>query len=182
MLRGAVVKGFGRGSRELGIPTANMDAKLLEEPLAKLEAGIYAGWAQVEGYPVMKCCLSIGWNPFFKDVKEKTVEPHIIHEFPELFYGKDLRVLVAAYLRPELDFSGLDALIQTIKEDIELSAEQLALPPLDALQRRSEFEAAVPPVAAAAGAGGAAAAAADAVDGGGPAASAPARAQQPTSA
>lgn len=49
MLRGEVIKGFGRGSRELGIPTANLDTEALEASgaLAGVEAGIYAGWATV---------------------------------------------------------------------------------------------------------------------------------------
>lgn len=46
-------------------------------------------------------------NPFFKDVKAKTVEPHIMHEFPEPFYGATLTLLVCAYMRPELDFDSL---------------------------------------------------------------------------
>lgn len=29
-IKGTVVKGFGRGSRELGIPTANLDSKSLQ--------------------------------------------------------------------------------------------------------------------------------------------------------
>ena len=29
-IRGTVVKGFGRGSRELGIPTANLDSEALQ--------------------------------------------------------------------------------------------------------------------------------------------------------
>ena len=31
-LKGTVVKGFGRGSRELGIPTANLDSASLQVP------------------------------------------------------------------------------------------------------------------------------------------------------
>ena len=31
-LRGTVVKGFGRGSKELGIPTANLDSDSLQVP------------------------------------------------------------------------------------------------------------------------------------------------------
>ena len=77
LLRGEVVKGFGRGSRELGIPTANLDTEALEASgaLAGVEAGIYAGWATVwprEGAgagagaaalaPVVhKMVMSIGW-------------------------------------------------------------------------------------------------------------------------
>ena len=77
LLRGEVVKGFGRGSRELGIPTANLDTEALEASgaLAGVEAGIYAGWATVwpredagagagaaAPAPVVhKMVISIGW-------------------------------------------------------------------------------------------------------------------------
>lgn len=61
-LRGVVVKGFGRGSRELGIPTANLDAESLGSALDGVEAGIYAGWASVGTSPVVhKMVMSIGW-------------------------------------------------------------------------------------------------------------------------
>ena len=51
LLKGTVVRGFGRGSKELGIPTANLDTAALEASgaLAGSLAGIYAGWAVV--YP-----------------------------------------------------------------------------------------------------------------------------------
>ena len=38
-----VVTGFGRGSKELGCPTANLDVPV------DLESGVYAGYARVEG-------------------------------------------------------------------------------------------------------------------------------------
>ena len=46
-IRGTVVKGFGRGSRELGIPTANVDAASLSAALGEAVTGIYAGFASV---------------------------------------------------------------------------------------------------------------------------------------
>ena len=36
-------------------------------------------------------------------------EPHICHTFDEPFYGKELKVLVSAYLRPEANFPSLGA-------------------------------------------------------------------------
>ena len=35
---------------------------------------------------------SVGWNPFF-DNKSKTVEPHLLHEFPSDFYGAEIRIV-----------------------------------------------------------------------------------------
>jgi len=36
---------------------------------------------------------SVGWNPFF-DNKTKTVEPHLLHEFPADFYGSEIRIII----------------------------------------------------------------------------------------
>lgn len=45
-LKGTVVKGFGRGSKDLGIPTANLDAESLVGSLAEAVTGesLTAGW------------------------------------------------------------------------------------------------------------------------------------------
>ena len=61
-LRGPVVRGFGRGSKSLGIPTANLDAEALAGALGDAPAGIYFGWASVGGAPaVHKMVMSVGW-------------------------------------------------------------------------------------------------------------------------
>lgn len=62
---GKVVKGFGRGSKSLGIPTANYEQCVVDKLPENLSKGIYYGFAQVDNGPVYDCSLSIGWNPFF---------------------------------------------------------------------------------------------------------------------
>ena len=42
-LAGAVTTGFGRGSRQLGVPTANLPPEPLEAQLAGLPDGVYFG-------------------------------------------------------------------------------------------------------------------------------------------
>ena len=54
--------------------------------------------------------MSIGWNPYFDNAK-KTIEPWLLHEFDDDFYGEELSVVVAGYIRPEADFTTLDALV-----------------------------------------------------------------------
>ncbi len=63
-------------------------------------------------------------NPFYGN-KSKTVEPHLLHSFPEDFYGQELRLVVSGYLRPELNFPSLDALIAAIHSDIETARAEL---------------------------------------------------------
>lgn len=42
-MRGPVVVGFGRGSKQMGVPTANIDPKPLEATLKAMANGVYYG-------------------------------------------------------------------------------------------------------------------------------------------
>nr|CAD7265443.1 unnamed protein product [Timema shepardi] len=121
---GKVVKGFGRGSKELGIPTANFDDQVVSLLPPGFQTGVYYGWAQVDDGPVYKMVMSIGWNPFYKNIK-KSMETHIIHTFPEDFYDSILKVCILGYRRPELNFNSLEEMIAAIKDDIRESEDLL---------------------------------------------------------
>ncbi|GBF97446.1 bifunctional riboflavin kinase FMN phosphatase-like [Raphidocelis subcapitata] len=151
-LRGTVVKGFGRGSRELGIPTANVDADSLRAELAEAVTGIYCGFASVGASgAVHKMVMSIGWNPFYGNA-EKTAEPWLLADFPEPFYGEEIRLVVCGYIRPEANFSSLDALVARIRADGDDARAALALAPLEAHARDGFLAPAAAPAAAAAAA------------------------------
>lgn len=140
-LRAKVVRGFGRGSKLLGFPTANMEVnweadfediseseRAIREFADTCVAGIYYGWAQVPDGPdpgVYKTALSVGWNPTFTDVKVKTIEPWILHDYHEDFYGCELRLLICGLVRPELKFDNFDDLIAAIREDGEFCSAAL---------------------------------------------------------
>jgi len=49
-----------------------------------------------------------------------------MHEFSEEFYGKELRVIVLGYIRPERDYISVDSLIQDINFDIKVAENSLA--------------------------------------------------------
>lgn len=138
-LIGTVVRGYGRGSRELGIPTANLDDATLKGSCTfdDLPTGIYWGFARVGNSGVCTTACSIGYNPTYPDNSKKTVEPHLIanddaHRHISScgesvlgdFYGQTLRLTLVGYLRPELPFEGIDKLIQAIKQDIVQSEEK----------------------------------------------------------
>jgi FAD synthase len=96
-----VVKGYGRGSTDLGIPTANLDREAgmygsasggnksssdaeaaAVHTFEDLPTGIYWGFCRIGnnvGDPstVYKTACSIGYNPYYGN-KQKTVEPHMI--------------------------------------------------------------------------------------------------------
>ena len=82
--RGEIVKGFGRGSSELGFLTANFPQQVIDQLPEELVGGIYFGFAQVDNGPVHDMVMSIGWNPFYNNEK-RAMETHIIHKFEGAF-------------------------------------------------------------------------------------------------
>jgi len=126
-IEGKVIQGFGRGSKQLGIPTANLPAEEYGSLLSNVPVGVYYGWANIDSGEVYEMAMSVGWNPFFKNTK-KTIEVHLIHKFPSDFYGAHMRVIALGFIRPMCDFKSLDELIDGIKGDIEYAQQQLLLP------------------------------------------------------
>ena len=135
LLVGPVANGFGRGSRKLGIPTANLPCSLFQDQLAELPCGVYAGWACVRG-GVHKCVCNVGFSPTFAGAEnpEKIVEAHIMESFDNDFYGEPMRLLLLGFLRPERKFQGVDELLATIRADIAAASEALECSPLVELQ------------------------------------------------
>ena len=74
-LEGEVTKGFGRGSKELGIPTANFSEQVVSALPNDLQTGIYFGFTKLEGDQdeIRKAVISIGWNPYYKNSKKSVV-------------------------------------------------------------------------------------------------------------
>ncbi|KAG0170820.1 riboflavin kinase [Apophysomyces sp. BC1034] len=139
-ISGTVVKGYGRGSKELGIPTANLSEEALEAMASDFETGVYYGWAQIgqsnsQVYPMV---MSLGWNPYYNNEK-RSAEVHIIHEFPEDFYGVAIRVIVLGYVRPEQNYPSLDALIRDIRTDVEAAKQSLKRKAYDDLRSHELF-------------------------------------------
>lgn len=124
---GPVIKGYGRGSKVLGIPTANLSAENFEDILSEHTSGVYFGWAGLPTRGIYKMVMSIGWNPYF-DNTEKTLEPWLLHEFEEDFYGEELRLVIVGYIRPEANFPSLESLIERIHEDARIAEKALDLP------------------------------------------------------
>ncbi|XP_077993572.1 riboflavin kinase-like [Glandiceps talaboti] len=125
--RGEVIKGFGRGSKELGIPTANFPENVVDNLPADITTGVYYGWARVDNGSVHKMVMSVGWNPFYKN-KKKSMETHIMHKFEDDFYGSVLSIIMVGYVREEKNFNSLDELIKEIQSDIAEAGSQLDKP------------------------------------------------------
>lgn len=104
-----VVHGDKRG-RELGYPTANM----VLDPSIALAHGIYAVTAEFDG-AVHSAVASFGRRPTFDGGAPKLEV--FVFDFKGDLYGKMLRIAFRAYLRPELRFDSLDALIAQMDKD-----------------------------------------------------------------
>jgi len=121
---GEVIRGFGRGSKELGIPTANFPDDVVDALPAEIKTGIFFGWAMIDVGPIYPMVVSIGWNPFYNNEK-RTIETHVLHEFKEDFYGRHLRVAITGFIRPEKNYDSVDKLVEDIHNDIRIAKERL---------------------------------------------------------
>ena len=68
---GKVINGFGRGSKELGCPTANIE--LPDHVLNAFPMGVYAGWGRVRGGELYPVAASLGDNPYYGNDKKTLV-------------------------------------------------------------------------------------------------------------
>jgi riboflavin kinase len=128
-VRGEVKKGFGRGAKSLGFPTANLE--LSDEVTAGMQRGIYAGFASVNGAEPHIAVVSVGINPCFNDVEKPLLEAYLVHEFESDFYGSELVLVAAFYLRPEWKIVDQDGnfsfsfLVATITNDVAVAVAAL---------------------------------------------------------
>jgi len=112
-IEGEVVKGDQRG-RELGYPTANMSIAGLHPP----KFGVYAVKADVLTGPHAGCydaVASLGVRPMF-GVNLPNLETFLF-DFKGDLYGAHLSVALVEYLRPEMAFKSVDALISRMDVD-----------------------------------------------------------------
>ena len=108
---GTVVKGQQLG-RTLGYPTANLEIK---ESYKLIPAnGVYAVWVRKDNQ-LLKGMLNIGIRPTV-DGNSRTIEVHVF-DFRQDIYGEHLEIQIVDYLRPEMKFDGIQALVQQLHLD-----------------------------------------------------------------
>ncbi|UQS86511.1 riboflavin biosynthesis protein RibF [Nicoliella spurrieriana] len=108
---GTVVHGFARG-RELGFPTANVEHS---EYQWLPSIGIYVVQMQI-GDQTYGGMASIGRNVTFGDTHPITVEINLF-DFNQNIYGEDVQIKWLHWMRGEVKFTGVDALIDQLKQD-----------------------------------------------------------------
>ncbi|KAK8069437.1 riboflavin kinase [Apiospora phragmitis] len=145
-MEGEVISGFGRGSKELGIPTANLPVEEAQISwIANITSGVYFGYAALklpanhpdipsassnsssttsQKYHIFPMVMSIGYNPFYKNSK-RSAEVHILHKFAQDFYGAPMRLLLLGFVREEKNYAGVEALIEDINFDCEVARRSL---------------------------------------------------------
>ena len=119
---GEVIRGDQRG-RELGYPTANMSIAGLHPP----KFGVYAVRIDIAAGPHQgryDGAASIGVRPMF-DGDAPNCETFIF-DFKGDLYGQHISVALVDYLRPELKFDGLPALIDQMDADCTKAREILS--------------------------------------------------------
>ncbi|KAF7322309.1 Riboflavin kinase [Mycena chlorophos] len=144
-MEGKVIHGYGRGSKELGIPTANLPVDTNLTPwIADIASGVYFGWASLRlselslsspptsldtashsGFSLYPMVMSIMANKFYENT-ERSAEVHVLHEFEEDFYGAELRVLLTGFIREGRgDYANKEELIADIKLDCDIALKSL---------------------------------------------------------
>ena len=120
-IEGKVIRGDQRG-RELGYPTANMSIAGLHPP----KFGVYAVKVDVlDGAHkgTYDGAASIGVRPMFGENTPNCES--FLFDFKGDLYGATLSVALVDYLRPELKFDGLDALITQMGVDCDTARKIL---------------------------------------------------------
>ncbi|MBS9717204.1 bifunctional riboflavin kinase/FAD synthetase [Pseudohalocynthiibacter aestuariivivens] len=121
-IEGEVIHGEQRG-RELGYPTTNMSIDGLHPP----KFGVYAVKVEVLDGPhagQYDGAASMGVRPMF-GVNQPNLETYLF-DFKGDLYGANLSVALIEYLRPELKFDSLDALIAQMDADCAKARALLA--------------------------------------------------------
>jgi riboflavin kinase/FMN adenylyltransferase len=125
-VRGVVVRGDRRG-RALGFPTANVPTRGMTAAPAD---GVYAGWLRRldtgERYPA---AISVGTNPTFDGERERRVESYVLDRDDLELYDVEVEVSFVERIRGMERFDGIDALVETMHDDVRRAREILGQRP-----------------------------------------------------
>lgn len=117
----AEVIGGEKLGRTLGFPTANMRLP----PEAELKSGIYAVRFRCADGNIHDGVASYGRRPTVTENGAPLLETYVF-DFDGDLYGQTCAVSLFGYLRPELKFDGLEALVEQIRRDGEEARALLA--------------------------------------------------------
>ncbi|MEO1323024.1 MAG: riboflavin biosynthesis protein RibF [Pseudomonadota bacterium] len=117
---GIVEHGEKRG-RTIGFPTANLHLGDLIHP----RHGVYAVRARIAGEKTWRDGVANFGRTPTTGIRDPLLET-VIFDFEGDIYGQQLEVALVRYLRPELKFESLDAMIVQMNKDVETAKHHLA--------------------------------------------------------
>ena len=124
-VRGVVAHGDHRG-RELGFPTANVS---VPGDILLPADGIYAGWLERAGGDVLPAAISLGRRPtFYVEAHASLLEAHVL-DFDGELYGEHVKVRFDSWLRGEVRFGSVEALIEQMARDCDSARRVLGVLP-----------------------------------------------------
>jgi len=113
-VRGVVVHGDARG-RAIGFPTANV---MVPGNICIPADGVYAGWYIRPNGDRHLSAISVGRRPtFYEDNAALLVEAHLL-DFDDDLYDEPARVQFASWVRGQVRFDGVDALVAQLHDDV----------------------------------------------------------------
>lgn len=130
---GPVVRGAGRGGKELGFPTAN---QYFHDTVALPGDGVYAGWLTIiptdapvsgnmEPGVAYAAAISVGTNPTFGD-EQRSVESFVLDRDADL-YGHDVQVEFVDHVRNMEKFESVEKLLEVMAQDVVKTRKILAV-------------------------------------------------------
>jgi riboflavin kinase/FMN adenylyltransferase len=120
-MSGRIVLGRQLG-RQIGVPTANVELQNRPLPLR----GVFAVEAVLDGR-VLPGVANLGYKPTVSSEPQASLEVHLF-DFSGDIYGHELEVRFLHKLRDEQKFSGLEALQQQIRQDLQQARALLQVP------------------------------------------------------
>lgn len=119
-IEGIIGYGFQRGSKILGIPTANLN---VDHEYVLPVVGVYSGLVSVDDQ-MYGAMINIGNNPTFEN-KIQTIEANLF-DFDQNIYDQHVRFFFYDKIRDEQKFSSAKELKKQLLMDIETSKKKLS--------------------------------------------------------
>lgn len=111
-----------RVGNTIGFPTANIHP---EKFLVLPHNGVYITKTLLNG-KLYNSMTNVGYNPTFEDVKQITVETHIM-DFNQDIYGKKIEVFFLKKIRDEKKFNNVEELVNQITKDMKIARDYLSI-------------------------------------------------------
>jgi len=110
------------------LKAANFDDDTVSKLPSDIDNGVYYGWAQLlrkdTKSDIYKMVTSVGRNPFYHE-KKKTLETHVMYNFPSDFYGETLKIVLLGEIRQMTTFNNVEELVAAIQNDIAIAEHEL---------------------------------------------------------